>query len=742
MRVCCFFLVWLFWAIALPAGAAVVDATWNSAADVPVSASSYTATGNTVDFTLNFAPPTGGTLTVVNNTGLPYISGAFDNLTQGQLVELGYNGVIYHFMVDYFGGSGNDLVLRWSDGRVFAWGSNSDDQRGTLYDPFPWAGIYEVPSGILRQHGVRSLATGAVHSLALCWDGTLAAWGDNSGGQLGTHNFQGTRTLTAVEVDATNAGSALFGKRVIAVAAGDEHSMALCSDGAVVTWGGNSAGQLGSTDPIPGVMPRAVSTESGVSALNGKSVVAISAGDSHNLALCSDGTVVAWGGNVYGQLGNLSVNPSSVPVAVNSTSGVSALNGKTVVAIAAGYLHSLALCSDGTVVAWGFNAYGQLGDNSAANRLAPVAVNTTSGVSALEGKTVVAIAAGGYHSMALCSDGTVVTWGYNFFGQLGDIDTDRFRRKLIPANVNTTSGVSALYGKTVTGISAGYSHSVAVCSDGTLTTWGDNSTDQLGTSLNIDGTPYPLKVQTGYSMSIALDEACRRIVTGPCSSHNLLVADSPPGTVITQAATAIYSTYADLNITVTGSHVTPYYEYGLTTEYDKICWPNYGIGTKSRAIILSPSTTYHFRAICGTYKGADLTFTTLSIMQGWRQQYFHDAANAGGGADAADYDNDGIPNLIEWACNLNPASRSALPVTAITNGANFEYTYPRSIAALAAGGTFTVEWSDTLAPGSWSSSGVTETVVGNDGNSLSVKAVIPINGTNAKFVRLSVTGPP
>ena len=76
----------------LPAGAAVVDATYNGAADVPVTAASYTATGNTVNFTLNFTPATGANLTVVKNTGPAFIQGSFDNLAQGQRVVLSYGG--------------------------------------------------------------------------------------------------------------------------------------------------------------------------------------------------------------------------------------------------------------------------------------------------------------------------------------------------------------------------------------------------------------------------------------------------------------------------------------------------------------------------------------------------------------------------------------------------------------------------------------------------------------------------
>jgi hypothetical protein len=141
------------------------------------------------------------------------------------------------------------------------------------------------------------------------------------------------------------------------------------------------------------------------------------------------------GYNDSGQVGDNSKTQRSVPVAVNTVSGVSALYGKVVVAIGAGYRYSLALCSDGTVAGWGDNVSGQLGDNTTGTHWVPVGVNTNLGISALYGKTVAAIAAGYYHTLALCSDGTAASWGYNGWGQLGD---DTTTGRLAPVAVNTT----------------------------------------------------------------------------------------------------------------------------------------------------------------------------------------------------------------------------------------------------------------------------------------------------------------
>jgi hypothetical protein len=95
--------------------AGVVNATYTTGAEVPVSSNSFTATGKTVNFTLNYAPSPGTQLMVVQNTA-PGIIGTFSNLAQGQTVVLSYGGLTYNFVANYHGGAGNDLVLLWTSG--------------------------------------------------------------------------------------------------------------------------------------------------------------------------------------------------------------------------------------------------------------------------------------------------------------------------------------------------------------------------------------------------------------------------------------------------------------------------------------------------------------------------------------------------------------------------------------------------------------------------------------------------
>jgi len=296
----------------------------------------------------------------------------------------------------------------------------------------------------------QNIGTGlGYHSIVVNAHNTVYTWGRNNYGQLGN----GSNTTNNVPV-LVNTSGVLNGKTITQVAAGGYHSLALASDGTVYTWGFNAVGQLGNGSNTNSSLPVAVNV-SGV--LSGKTVTQVAAGYYYSIALASDGTVYTWGHNASGPLGNGSNTDSNAPVAVN-TSGV--LNGKTITQVAAGKYHSIALASDGNVYTWGLNDYGELGNgNTGTDSNVPVAVNM-SGV--LSGKTIIQVAAGVEHSIALASDGTVYTWGRNIWGQLGTVNNTDSN---VPVAVNT-SGV--LSGKTITHIAAGAYHSIALASDGTV----------------------------------------------------------------------------------------------------------------------------------------------------------------------------------------------------------------------------------------------------------------------------------
>ena len=196
----------------------------------------------------------------------------------------------------------------------------------------------------------------------------------------------------------------------------------------MMAWGSNSSGQLGINSTISSSNHPVAVTAAGV--LAGKTITAIAGGSDHSLALCADGTLAAWGLNDNGQLGNNSTATSLIPINITASG---TLAGKRVIAIAAGFSHSLALCSDGSVVAWGEGSNGQLGNGATVSSNVPVAVDT-SGI--LAGKTVTALAAGSVTSVALCADGAVAGWG----GYLGYGWTNSSTVPIVAANAGVLAG--------------------------------------------------------------------------------------------------------------------------------------------------------------------------------------------------------------------------------------------------------------------------------------------------------------
>jgi len=175
--------------------------------------------------------------------------------------------------------------------------------------------------------------------------------------------------------------------------------------------------------------------------------------------LRSDGTVWAWGYNGYGELGNNTTTDSHVPVQVTGLSSVTAITGNS----NSGY----ALSSDGTVWAWGFNLYGQLGNGTTTDSHVPVQMSGLTGVTA--------VSAGAFAGYALRSDGTVWACGFNLYGQLGIGSTTN---SSLPVPVSGLTGVTAISG----GEFAGY----ALSSAGTVWAWGYNGYGQLGNNTTTD----------------------------------------------------------------------------------------------------------------------------------------------------------------------------------------------------------------------------------------------------------------
>ena len=138
--------------------------------------------------------------------------------------------------------------------------------------------------------------------------------------------------------------------------------------------------------------------------------------------------------------------------------------------------------------------------------------------------------------------------------------------------------------------------------------------------------------------------------------------------------------------------------------------------------------------------GNDVALTLATPAQSWRFTYFGTIANTGTAADTFDANRDGELNFLEFASGQNPNAPTTTATPLVRNGAALEFTYTRSLAALADGVSFTVEWSDTLVAGSWSSSGVSEQILSNNGTVQQVRATVP-EGSGKRFVHLRVARP-
>jgi alpha-tubulin suppressor-like RCC1 family protein len=374
-------------------------------------------------------------------------------------------------------------------GNVACWGSNTYGQLGT--------GVYEgstLPADVGGLEGnMVSIAAGYGHTCAESSAGRLQCWGWNGDGQLGDGTASARKAPATVAgwsgeaadlsigwaracvVTGSGAvkcwgsmgnglpegGSSAFGipatvdslaGGAAAVSAGGEHACALTAGGGVKCWGRNSRGQLGDGTREDRATPVEVA---GLSS----GVAAVSAGYQHTCARMVDGGIRCWGANDHGQLGDGTRMDRADPVEVEGLSAAASI-------VAAGGGHTCAVASGGGLLCWGWNSYGQLGDDTQEDRLRP------EGVAGLE-KNVLAVSVGGFHTCAITAGDGMKCWGWNTYGQLGDsTPTDR----KAPVEVRWLVGAPLA-------IATGYDYTCALLHTGILRCWGNNDFGQLG-----DGT--------------------------------------------------------------------------------------------------------------------------------------------------------------------------------------------------------------------------------------------------------------
>ncbi len=358
-----------------------------------------------------------------------------------------------------------------TDQKVYCWGDNWGGQLGT---GSLGGHTTERTSAVVGLTGVIDIAVGGTsnytggHACAVKNDGTVWCWGNDDNGLLGNGTYANEPAFSSTPVQVVGVTNA------IKVSADIDHTCALKSTGTVVCWGDNAVGQMGNgtTTGLGQNSPVAVS--------NLADVVQISAGLGFTCAVKDNGSVWCWGAATYGRMGTGSTNPAPqlVPVQASISS---------VVEVSTGDSHVCAVRSDQSLWCWGNGANGRLGNGFTTTQYSPVLVSSLTGVTS--------VSLGYFHSCAVKTDETAWCWGHGTYGQLG---RGTFTHSYTPVEVELPG---------VTHISGGRGYTCALRGGINIFCWGEGYKGKLGID-NISNRSLPGGIDSILAISAGGNHSC------------------------------------------------------------------------------------------------------------------------------------------------------------------------------------------------------------------------------------------
>ena len=397
-------------------------------------------------------------------------------------------------------------------GKVYTWGANDSGQlgNGTTDDSSVPICISDVADSPLKGKNIVDIYSLGGRIIAKDSKGNLYTWGYNYNGRLGN----GTTTNSSMPICISDIeGSPLKEKNVVDVYEKDLTVIVKDSNGKLYSWGENYSGQLGNGTTENSSMPVCISDIEG-SPLNGKDIVDVYADYSTMIVKDSDGKLYSWGYNGYGQLGDGKTTDSSMPICISNIEN-SPLKGKNIVDVHNYGSTIIAKDSNGKLYTWGYNTSGQLGNGTTTNSSMPICINDIEN-SPLKGKNIVDVHNSSSTIIAKDSSGKLYTWGWNNFGQLGNETTENSSMPICISDIEN----SPLNGNEVVEIYDYYGYIMVKDDNGKLYSWGWNNYGQLGNGTtanssmpvcisNIENSPLKEKkivnIYTGDDTIIAKD---------------------------------------------------------------------------------------------------------------------------------------------------------------------------------------------------------------------------------------------